>query len=79
MRRFLASIPMSESKTLEAMTPRQRAALVAKLSGVMAPTEAVDPWAFLTPADPTPTCPHCAATGPDVAGRDSCRHCGGVL
>jgi hypothetical protein len=40
-RRFLASIPMSETKTVGSMTERQRAALVAKLGG-----EAVeDPFA----------------------------------
>jgi hypothetical protein len=80
-RRFLASIPMSESKTLEGMTDRQRTALVAKLSGEPVATQP-DPWAFLTPDPPAPVteaCPHCSATGADVAGRESCRHCGGVL
>jgi hypothetical protein len=44
-RRFLASIPMSETKTIGSMTDRQRHALAAMLGGV-APGEAVAlPWA----------------------------------
>ena len=39
-RRFLASIPMSETKTLRSMTDRQRRTLVAKLSGEVV----VDPF-----------------------------------
>jgi hypothetical protein len=44
-RRFLASIPMSETKTIGSMTDRQRRALAAMLGGV-APGEVLAlPWA----------------------------------
>ncbi len=36
-RRFLAAIPMSETKTVGSMTDRQRHALAARLSGEVAP------------------------------------------
>jgi hypothetical protein len=41
-RRFLASIPMSETKTIGSMTERQRRALVARLNGDVAETGAAD-------------------------------------
>jgi hypothetical protein len=37
-RRFLASIPMSETKTIGSMTDRQRRALAARLNGDVAET-----------------------------------------
>ena len=43
-RRFLASIPMSETKTVGSMTERQRRALVARLSGDF--DAAADPYAL---------------------------------
>ena len=39
-RRFLASIPMSETKTVGSMTDRQRRALAARLNGDVAEAEA---------------------------------------
>ena len=44
-RRFLASIPMSETKTVGSMTERQRRALAARLRGDIAET-AVDAFAL---------------------------------
>ena len=41
-RRFLASIPMSETKTVASMTDRQRRALSARLSGDMAEAAALE-------------------------------------
>jgi hypothetical protein len=41
-RRFLASIPMSETKTIGSMTERQRRALVARLNGDIAEAAALD-------------------------------------
>jgi hypothetical protein len=38
-RRFLASIPILETKTIASMTDRQRNALVARLNGDRAPSE----------------------------------------
>ena len=40
-RRFLASVPMSETKTIGSMTERQRACLAARLNGELV----VDPFA----------------------------------
>jgi hypothetical protein len=44
-RRFLASIPMSETKTVGSMTDRQRRALAARLRGDIADAN-VDPFAL---------------------------------
>lgn len=44
-RRFLASIPMSETKTIGSMTDRQRHALAARLGGETAEA-ALDPFAL---------------------------------
>ena len=44
-RRFLASIPMSETKTVGSMTERQRRALAARLRGDIADVN-VDPFAL---------------------------------
>ena len=49
-RRFLASIPMSETKTVGSMTERQRRALAARLRGDIAGRDvgfafALDDWA----------------------------------
>lgn len=44
-RRFLASIPMSETKTVGSMTERQRRALAARLRGDIADLN-VDPFAL---------------------------------
>ena len=44
-RRFLASIPMSETKTVGSMTDRQRHALAARLRGDIADAN-VDPFAL---------------------------------
>ena len=44
-RRFLASIPMSETKTVGSMTERQRRCLAARLRGDIADTD-VDPFAL---------------------------------
>jgi hypothetical protein len=44
-RRFLASIPMSETKTVGSMTERQRRALAARLRGDIADAN-VDPFAL---------------------------------
>jgi hypothetical protein len=44
-RRFLASIPMSETKTVGSMTERQRRALAARLRGDIAEVN-VDPFAL---------------------------------
>jgi hypothetical protein len=44
-RRFLASIPMSETKTVGSMTERQRRALAARLRGDIADAS-VDPFAL---------------------------------
>jgi len=41
-RRFLASIPMSETKTVASMTERQRRALSARLRGDLAEAAALD-------------------------------------
>jgi hypothetical protein len=41
-RRFLASIPMSETKTVGSMTERQRRALAARLRGDVAESAGVD-------------------------------------
>jgi hypothetical protein len=43
-RRFLASIPMSETKTIGSMTDRQRRALAARLNGDVA--DAMDSFAM---------------------------------
>jgi hypothetical protein len=43
-RRFLASIPMSETKTVGSMTERQRAALAAKLGGEAVEDPFADPF-----------------------------------
>src|SRR5919109_4223732 len=45
-RRFLASIPMSETKTIGSMTDRQRRALAARLNGDVAETDAMDSFAM---------------------------------
>jgi len=45
-RRFLASIPMSETKTVGSMTDRQRRALSARLTGDMAEAAALDSFAI---------------------------------
>ncbi|MGI8779193.1 MAG: hypothetical protein ACR2L8_03300 [Solirubrobacteraceae bacterium] len=45
-RRFLASIPMSETKTVGSMTERQRHALAARLSGDTAEAAAMDAFAM---------------------------------
>jgi hypothetical protein len=45
-RRFLASIPMSETKTIGSMTDRQRRALAARLSGDLAEAEQMDTFAL---------------------------------
>jgi len=45
-RRFLASIPMSETKTVGSMTDRQRRALAARLRGDVAETAAMDSFAM---------------------------------
>jgi hypothetical protein len=44
-RRFLASIPMSETKTIGSMTERQRHALAAMLGGHAAAYPVALPWA----------------------------------
>ncbi|HWT26083.1 MAG TPA: hypothetical protein VN213_21430 [Solirubrobacteraceae bacterium] len=46
-RRFLASIPMSETKTIGSMTDRQRRALAARLAGDAAVEDAVFGGMFL--------------------------------
>jgi hypothetical protein len=45
-RRFLASIPMSETKTVGSMTDRQRRALSARLRGDMAEAAALDAFSL---------------------------------
>ena len=45
-RRFLASIPMSETKTVGSMTDRQRRALAAHLRGDIAESDATDSFAM---------------------------------
>jgi hypothetical protein len=45
-RRFLASIPMSETKTVGSMTDRQRRALAARLQGDVAESDATDSFAM---------------------------------
>jgi len=45
-RRFLASIPMTETKTVGSMTERQRRALAARLRGDVAETAAMDSFAM---------------------------------
>jgi hypothetical protein len=45
-RRFLASIPMSETKTVGSMTDRQRRALSARLRGDMAEAAELDTFAM---------------------------------
>ena len=45
-RRFLASIPMSETKTIGSMTDRQRRALAARLGGDGAEAPATDAFAM---------------------------------
>jgi hypothetical protein len=45
-RRFLASIPMSETKTIGSMTDRQRRALAARLNGDVAEAAAMDSFAM---------------------------------
>jgi len=45
-RRFLASIPMSETKTIGSMTDRQRRALAARLNGDVAEAETYDSFAM---------------------------------
>jgi len=45
-RRFLASIPMSETKTVGSMTERQRRALAARLGGDAAEPAALDSFAM---------------------------------
>jgi hypothetical protein len=45
-RRFLASIPMSETKTIGSMTDRQRRALAARLNGDVAEGSAMDSFAM---------------------------------
>jgi hypothetical protein len=49
-RRFLISIPMSETKTVGSMTDRQRRALAAKLSGEVVADPFADPFAAVTAA-----------------------------
>jgi hypothetical protein len=44
-RRFLASIPMSETKTVGSMTERQRRALSARLRGDLAEVAALETFA----------------------------------
>src|SRR3954465_9017272 len=46
-RRFLASIPMSETKTIGSMTDRQRHALAAMLGGETAENVVPLPWAAM--------------------------------
>ena len=45
-RRFLASIPMSETKTIGSMTDRQRRALAARLNGDVAEAPAMNSFAM---------------------------------
>jgi hypothetical protein len=45
-RRFLASIPMSETKTIGSMTDRQRRALAARLNGDVAEGTELDSFAM---------------------------------
>jgi hypothetical protein len=45
-RRFLASIPMSETKTVGSMTERQRRALAGRLGGDVAEPAAIDSFAM---------------------------------
>jgi hypothetical protein len=45
-RRFLASIPMSETKTIGSMTDRQRRALAARLNGDVDESLALDSFAM---------------------------------
>src|SRR5688500_9101384 len=45
-RRFLASIPMSETKTVGSMTDRQRRALSARLRGDLAEAAALDAFSL---------------------------------
>jgi hypothetical protein len=45
-RRFLASIPMSETKTVGSMTDRQRRALAGRLQGDVAEVAAMDSFAM---------------------------------
>ncbi|HVL94360.1 MAG TPA: hypothetical protein VM266_00730 [Solirubrobacteraceae bacterium] len=47
-RRFLASIPMSETKTVGSMTERQRATLAARLSGQAVADPFADPFASIS-------------------------------
>src|ERR1700709_1242409 len=44
-RRFLASIPMTETKTVGSMTERQRSALAARLRGDLADAYVLGDWA----------------------------------
>jgi hypothetical protein len=48
-RRFLASIPMSETKTVGSMTERQRKALSARLRGDLAEAAALDTFSLGSP------------------------------
>jgi hypothetical protein len=47
-RRFLASIPMNETKTIGSMTDRQRTALAAKLRGEAVADPFADPFAAIS-------------------------------
>jgi hypothetical protein len=47
-RRFLASIPMSETKTVGSMTDRQRTTLAARLNGESVADPFADPFAAVT-------------------------------
>jgi hypothetical protein len=49
-RRFLASIPMSETKTVGTMTDRQRRALSARLRGDLAEAAALDTFSMSSPS-----------------------------
>ena len=61
-RRFLASIPMSETKTVGSMTERQRRALSARLRGDLAEAAALDTFSLAAPAG------HCRAKGKGSQG-----------
>jgi hypothetical protein len=49
-RRFLASIPMSETKTVGSMTERQRRALSARLRGDLVEAAALDTFSLASPS-----------------------------
>ena len=49
-RRFLASVPMSETKTVGSMTERQRRALSARLRGDLAEVAALDTFSLGAPS-----------------------------